>query len=83
MGVILVMFVVVTYRKRFFITFWLIRQRKKYKYKEKKDSSFLYEVFISYCQEDHEWVTKVLLPKLEEEDPRLKVCIHERDFRVR
>ena len=83
MGVILVLFMGVTYRKRFFISFWLMRQRKKYKYREKKDSTFLFDVFISYSQDDHEWVTNTLLPELEEKDPKLKVCIHERDFRVR
>ena len=82
MGCILAIFIVLTYRKRFFISFWLMRQRKKYKYREKKDSNFLFDVFISYSQVDHEWVTKTLLPELEQEEPRLKVCIHERDFRV-
>ena len=82
MGVILVLFISVTYRKRFFISFWLMRQRKKYKYREKKDSSFVFDVFISYSQDDHEWVINTLLPELEVKEPKLKVCIHERDFRV-
>ena len=35
------------------------------------------------CQQDsHEWVTEELLPRLEAETPRLRCCIHDRDFKV-
>ena len=44
--------------------------------------SSLYDVFISYSQDNQEWVTKQLIPQLEENRPKLKVCIHERDFKA-
>ena len=42
----------------------------------------LYDVFISYSQEQHDWVTQQLIPELEDKNPKLRVCIHERDFKV-
>ena len=59
-----------------------MKQRRKWRDVEKKDMSNLYDVFISYSHEDQEWVTKQLIPQLEENSPKLKVCIHERDFKV-
>ena len=59
-----------------------MKQRRKWRDVEKKDMSNLYDVFISYSHEDKEWVTKQLIPHLEENSPKLKVCIHERDFKV-
>ena len=41
-------------------------------------SEFVYDVFISYSHNDEEWVTKTLLPRLEEAG--LRVCIDYRDF---
>ncbi len=35
-----------------------------------------------FFQEDHKWVTEELLPSLENQEPKLKCCIHERDFKV-
>ncbi len=40
-----------------------------------------YDVFISYSEDDKEWVAKQMLPKLEREYG-VKCCIHERDFQV-
>ena len=42
----------------------------------------IYDVFVSYSQADHQWVTEDLLPELEQKNPKLRVCIHERDFKV-
>lgn len=39
---------------------------------------FLFDVFISYSSKDDEWVTKTLLPRIEQAG--LKVCIDFRDF---
>ena len=80
---ILILFIIITYRRRFFISFWLMKQRRKYKNFEKKELTHLYDVFISYSQEQHDWVTHQLMPELEEKNPKLRVCIHERDFKVR
>ena len=82
MGIILIIFLIITYRRRFFISFWLMKQRRKYKHLEKKEMTDLYDVFISYSQEQHDWVTQQLIPELEEKNPKLRVCIHERDFKV-
>ena len=82
MGMILLIFIIITYRRRFFISFWLMKQRRKYKTFDKKELTHLYDVFISYSQEQHDWVTQQLIPELEEKNPKLKVCIHERDFKV-
>jgi hypothetical protein len=40
-----------------------------------------YDVFISYANEDHLWVTEELVPKLEKEH-QFKCCFHERDFQI-
>ncbi|XP_065333205.1 toll-like receptor 13 [Cloeon dipterum] len=44
-----------------------------------EDAIFIYDVFVSYCDADREWVIKKLLPELEQEN-NLRVCLHERDF---
>ena len=82
MGTVLLLFIVATYRRRFFISFWLMKQRRKYRAMDKKDLSCLYDVFISYSHEEHDWVTQQLIPELEMKNPKLKACIHERDFKV-
>ena len=82
MSFVLILFIFVTYRKRFFISFWLMKQRRKYKNFDKKDMGHIYDVFVSYSQADHQWVTEDLLPELEQKNPKLRVCIHERDFKV-
>lgn len=45
-----------------------------------EQSQFALDVFISYSHKDEAWVTKTLLPKLEDAD--LKVCIDFRDFKA-
>ena len=37
---------------------------------------------MSYSPEDQAWVETQLIPEMEEKQPRLKVCVHERDFQV-
>lgn len=48
----------------------------------KKDvkRSYKYDVFINYSHRDTDWVTKKLLPSLEEQ--RLRVCLDFRDFEL-
>ena len=52
--------------------------------KEKHDSKeeYDYDIFVSYSPEDQAWVEDQLIPEMEEKQPRLKVCVHERDFQV-
>ncbi|OCT99427.1 toll-like receptor 1 [Xenopus laevis] len=40
----------------------------------------LFHAFISYSQEDSEWVKSMLLPNLERKDGSIKICHHERHF---
>ncbi|KPI96262.1 Toll-like receptor 13 [Papilio xuthus] len=42
---------------------------------------FNYDVFVSYCHEDRDWVLDQLLPHVEV-DANVSVCLHERDFMV-
>lgn len=41
----------------------------------------LYDIFISYCQNDREWVLNELMPHIEETGD-IAICLHERDFQV-
>ncbi|XP_026322715.1 toll-like receptor 13 [Hyposmocoma kahamanoa] len=42
---------------------------------------FNYDVFVSYCNDDRDWVLDYLLPHVEK-DCNVCVCLHERDFQV-
>jgi Leucine-rich repeat (LRR) protein len=46
---------------------------------QEEDRIHIYDVFISYCDADRDWVLQQLLPSLEHEN-QLRVCMHERDF---
>ncbi|XP_053685761.1 uncharacterized protein LOC128735295 [Sabethes cyaneus] len=42
---------------------------------------FAYDVFVSYSEQDRQWVLEELLPNLEQTED-INVCLHERDFKV-
>ena len=46
------------------------------------DPNKMYDAFISYSGEDHQWVVDTLQERLENHDPPYKLCIHHRDFRI-
>ncbi|XP_013176707.1 PREDICTED: toll-like receptor 6 isoform X1 [Papilio xuthus] len=46
-----------------------------------ENTIFNYDVFVSYCHEDRDWVLDQLLPHVEV-DANVSVCLHERDFMV-
>ena len=77
-GVLVISIVVlIGYNKRWYIKYhyyWLIKKPVK------REEPFDYDVFISYCQKNEAWVKSQLIPYLEAQDPRLRVCHHERDF---
>lgn len=44
-------------------------------------NSMFYDVFVSYCENDREWVLGEMMPKID--DPgEISICLHERDFQV-
>lgn len=43
-----------------------------------------YDAFVSFCSRDEAWVLGEMAPQLEEQgDPRLRLCLRNRDFEVR
>ncbi|XP_058464373.1 toll-like receptor 6 isoform X2 [Malaya genurostris] len=44
-------------------------------------SCYTYDVFVSYSEQDRQWVLEQLLPNLEQTED-INVCLHERDFKV-
>lgn len=42
---------------------------------------YMYDVFVSYSEQDRQWVLDELLPNLEKTED-ISVCLHERDFQV-
>ncbi|XP_055907330.1 toll-like receptor 13 [Eupeodes corollae] len=45
------------------------------------ESNAMYDIFISYCQNDRPWVLEELMPNIEIAGD-LSICMHERDFEV-
>lgn len=42
---------------------------------------FLYDAFVSYCEQNREWVLDEFIPNIERRES-INVCLHERDFQV-
>ena len=72
------------YRQRYHISYYIVRRGRRRK--EKRDGEvsrdYDYDVFISYHEEEADWVYQELLPELEQEKPRLRACVRDRDFKV-
>lgn len=45
------------------------------------DEKYTYDVFVSYCEENRQWVLDELIPNIEK-DSEINICLHERDFEV-
>ncbi|TMW43803.1 hypothetical protein DOY81_011117, partial [Sarcophaga bullata] len=43
--------------------------------------NMVYDIFISYCQSDRDWIVNELMPNAEEAGD-ISICLHERDFQV-
>ncbi|CAD7080960.1 unnamed protein product [Hermetia illucens] len=46
-----------------------------------KPTSYMYDIFVSYCDRDRDWVLDELLPHIEG-NQETSICLHERDFQV-
>lgn len=45
------------------------------------DEKYTYDVFVSYCEENRQWVLDELIPNIENQS-EINICLHERDFEV-
>ncbi|XP_066429290.1 toll-like receptor 6 isoform X2 [Eleutherodactylus coqui] len=88
-GIMLVLLIFMFFLCKYFDLPWYIRMifqwlRRKYRVKNiNSDDAMMgkrLHAFISYSQEDYEWVKNVLIPNLEKGDNAIKICHHERDF---
>lgn len=46
-----------------------------------EEDEYLYDVFVSYSEQNRDWILDHLLPNIEQRDG-INVCLHERDFKV-
>lgn len=53
----------------------------KFYHLSEHDPNMIYDIFISYCQNDRQWVLDELLPNVEKSGD-ISICLHERDFQV-
>ncbi|KAK7112900.1 toll-like receptor 2 type-2 [Littorina saxatilis] len=69
---------------RWHLRLWLyavcrVRHERSRRQLERQARGFRFDVFLVYAEEDMKWVENELLPVLEDEW-RLRVCVHQRDF---
>nr|XP_036214140.1 toll-like receptor 1 [Bactrocera oleae] len=90
----LTLFIVFMYMKRWHIYYYysslksaallsMATKDQVNKFNELAESSpqMVYDIFISYCQSDRDWVLEELLPNVEETG-NISICLHERDFQI-
>lgn len=86
--VLIIVFIV--YKYRMYIRYWMFlaklalgRNAKKNAsdQKEAESKGYKYDAFVSYCNEDRDFVTN-LIAQLENQPPYLKLCVYERDFEI-
>lgn len=53
----------------------------KFHHLNEQDPNLVYDIFISYCQNDRKWVLEELLPNVEKSGD-ISICLHERDFQI-
>ncbi|XP_046479032.1 toll-like receptor 13 isoform X2 [Neodiprion pinetum] len=47
-----------------------------------EDRIYIYDIFVSYSDENRNWVIEELIPNIEGPEANLSICFHERDFHV-
>ncbi|GFT80227.1 toll-like receptor 2 [Nephila pilipes] len=71
---------------RWYVRYWVFHVKAKIKEKTNQDINneqpYMYDAFVSYNSRDNHWVVKHLIPALENEDPRYKLCVHLRNFQI-
>ena len=68
------------FRFRWHLRLWLYEACRGNRRRSRSRHHFRYDVFVSYAEENIDWVQLELLPVLEGEWG-LRLCIHQRDFR--
>ena len=81
--VVIVIITSIIYKYRWDIKYYiyLMRARKGYQKIPGINDDYLYDAFVAYNSQDRVWVISKLIPKLEEEG-KLRLCLHDRDFDV-
>ncbi|XP_035223555.1 LOW QUALITY PROTEIN: toll-like receptor 13 [Stegodyphus dumicola] len=70
---------------RWYIRYWFFHFRAKMNEWERStsyESRYKYDAFLSYNSANTPWVITYLIPALEDQEPKFKLCVHERDFQV-
>ena len=86
--VTLTLFIIVgiyVFRKRYYLSYYYVSRRGRRRDRsddEKAVRQYDYDVFISYHEEESEWIYGELLPELEETEPTIRACVRDRDFKV-
>ena len=81
---IIVLLAVIIYRKRWWFRYQYFLAHRVWKNSHKVDNldvPFEYDLFVSYNQSDYKFIKEMLQPKLEDE-LGLRLCLHDRDFRL-
>lgn len=78
---ILLIAILVIYKTRWHLRYWiyLLRTRKKDYTKLLSDDMYEYDGYVIYCDDDQKWVHEDLLPGIEDVEG-FKLCIRLRDF---
>ncbi|XP_046551824.1 toll-like receptor 6 [Haliotis rubra] len=77
-SIVFIVVLSIAYRLRWSIRYCLHMLR----YKRRKpidETIYVYDAFVLYCEDDSPWVRNNIIPRIEDE-AKLKLCIHERDF---
>ncbi|GFQ84006.1 toll-like receptor 2 [Trichonephila clavata] len=76
----------ICYFFRWYVRYWVFHFRAKFKEKVSQDAenglNYRFDAFVSYNSRDNPWIVKHLIPALENEDTKYKLCVHERDFQI-
>jgi TIR domain/Leucine rich repeat len=59
----------------------LMMTNRRQKSNNNNNDNYSYDVFVSYCDKDREWVLDHLIPNIERRS-EVRICLHERDFQV-